>query len=280
MDKEIITDSYHENSCLATTTTTNKKACMAEEATAIQVNGEQLPGEDAPKNINKRPTNLFVVSNKNSLAGTTNQMLATKYRKNKSTVQVAADNNGNISLQNNRRQSLPIGSGNLVVPQSPMLSSSFTQGCDLVTHFTPGSPRRYSATSCTPLLTPAISISSLVSSLEGSLDDLNITSEDGDNSYDTTPSSEQNSHQTTEQLFQYTEQLKNHSNHPEQFAILFEKNQDIIDSRLQRYFDTLEKTQFFENPDDNHQQFEHSDNMNDNKTSRACEHPQTFTTQG
>lgn len=139
-------------------------------------------------------------------------------------------NNINSSSHNDsRRQSLPVD-GNLNIPHSLMLSSSFTQGYDIVTNC-PASPQRR-GNSFTPLMTPAISISSLVSSLEGSMNELNIAG-DGDDevSFDGA---------------KFHGARPSHLNNPEQFAILLEQDQDIIDSRLQRFFDTLDNTQYIE----------------------------------
>lgn len=123
---------------------------------------------------------------------------------------------------NIRRQSLPCDQSDSLRVPIGSLSSSFTRGGagHLGDEF-----HRFSGT-CTPLMTPAISVSSLVSSLEGSMDDLTIDD------------------QRDEASKRRRNKKEDYELPAEQFAYLQDK--DIIDSRLQRYFKALQNDQYIE----------------------------------
>ena len=128
-----------------------------------------------------------------------------------------------------RRQSVPITGSTgmkLHIPQSP-----YGVLPDDVEDY-PGSPSRPYA-QMTPLLTPALSISSLVSSLGGSLENLDLEDEDFGDQFDF-----DNDESPNDPIAMATRKLH--------LSFAAANQKDIVNNRLKYFFNTLENEEYFE----------------------------------
>ena len=127
-----------------------------------------------------------------------------------------------------RRQSLPMTAGTkLQIPNAVQITNYDNEPLSC-----PGSPqRRY--VPMTPLLTPALSISSLVSSLDGSMENLKI------NEAEEEEEEEEGEGETKERK---KEEATN------KLHLDFEAahHKDIVDNRLKYFFNTLEREEYYE----------------------------------
>lgn len=132
-----------------------------------------------------------------------------------------------------RRQSLPVSTmAKLQVPNTArMINYDYNEALSC-----PGSPQRH-YTPMTPLLTPALSLSSLVSSLDGSMENLNIQDPEDDEV------EEEKNKDVEKQQIASESQITNNKLHLD-FEVAHQK--DIMNNRLKYFFNTLEREEYYE----------------------------------
>uniref|UniRef100_A0A069DNH3 WegO-2 putative cnidarian restricted protein n=1 Tax=Clytia hemisphaerica TaxID=252671 RepID=A0A069DNH3_9CNID len=179
----------------------------SKENTSVNKTSEENNNKQSKPN---RPTTL------GGIGGGSRSLLTTQ------SVKIKNSSNQDAAYPGYRRQSLPASSfTKLQVPGQQSFDS-----CDQDVGSCPGSPSRRTYT---PLLTPALSISSLVSSLNGSFENLNL---DDEAYFDNDKSPNDPVSMATRKLH---------------FTFEMANREEIVNNRLKYFFNTLDSEEYFEN---------------------------------